>query len=143
MIPARRRRRLQEWPTRFLEDFAKTGNVTESAHKVGVSRQTVYDRRAADHDFEAAMDSAEQCAVDALEHEARRRAVKGTLEPVFYQGAKCGAVRRYSDSLLTLLMKAGRPEKYRENATVRHESSVGVVPIREVVIERRDDDEPV
>lgn len=68
-------------------------------------------------DFAAQWDEAIETAIDALEHEARRRAVKGVDEPVFYQGNVCGVVTRYSDTLLIQLLKAHRPEKYRE----RHE----------------------
>ena len=42
----------------------------------------------------------------------------GVDEPVFYQGAQCGAVRKYSDTLLIFMLKARRPEKYRERANV-------------------------
>ena len=52
-----------------------------------------------------------------------RRASEGTLKPVFYQGKMCGEIREYSDTLLIFLLKARRPETYRErsdiNSTVR------------------------
>ena len=39
---------------------------------------------------------------------------------MFYKGAVCGHVRRYSDTLLMFLLKAHRPEKYRE----RYEATI-------------------
>ena len=39
------------------------------------------------------------------------------MEPVFYKGAKCGAVQKYSDLLLIFLLKARRPDMYRERWT--------------------------
>ena len=42
---------------------------------------------------------------DALEAEARRRAVEGVRKPVFYQGVICGWVGEYSDTLLIFLLK--------------------------------------
>ena len=53
-------------------------------------------------------------AHDALESEARRRAVEGVPMPVYYNGKVCGTVRKYSDFLLMFLMKAKMPQ-YRDS----------------------------
>lgn len=50
---------------------------------------------------------------EAREAEAHRRAVKGWKEPVYYKGIECGTIRRFSDRLLELLLKADNP-KYRD-----------------------------
>ena len=65
-------------------------------------------------DFALAWDVAVDAAADALELEARRRAVEGTEKPVFFQGYECGRIREYSDTLLIVLLKANRPGKFRE-----------------------------
>ena len=62
--------------------------------------------------------------LQAAEDEAFRRAVEGTEEPVYHKGAICGHVRRYSDSLLTLLLKAGDPDKYADRSKVTHQGAV-------------------
>ena len=49
-----------------------------------------------------------------LEEEAIRRACRGVNEPVFYRGKVCGAIQKYSDTLLIVLLKALAPAKYRE-----------------------------
>lgn len=51
-----------------------------------------------------------------LEAEARRRAVDGVDEPVFYQGEECGSKKVYSDSLLKTMLAANLPEKYGKGA---------------------------
>lgn len=51
---------------------------------------------------------------ELLEQEAYRRAYHGTLEPVFFKGELCGHVRRYSDNLMMFLLKARKPELYRD-----------------------------
>jgi hypothetical protein len=38
----------------------------------------------------------------------------------YYQGVECGTYREYSDQLLALLLRARRPERYRESSTVKH-----------------------
>lgn len=107
--------------TQFLKVLARTCNVTHAAWSVGISRSRVYDIRKEDAEFAAAWDEAEETAVDSLEGEARRRALEGIDEPVVYQGTistdekgQPVTVKRYSDTLLMFLLKAHRPEKYRE-----------------------------
>jgi hypothetical protein len=72
---------------------------------------------------------AKEMAADRLEEEAWRRAVDGVDEPVgFYRGKPSAWVKRYSDTLLIFLLKALRPEKYRE----RYEHSGpegGAIPV--------------
>jgi hypothetical protein len=124
-----------DWPIRFLDAYRKIANVTLAAERAGVSRRAVYKRGEADPEFAGAMEDAREEAYDRLEHEAFRRGARGVLEPVFYQGERCGEIRRYSDALLALLLKANRPERFRENARIEHAGQVGVVPVREIVIE--------
>ncbi len=107
-----------EKQARFLRELAKRGIVSHAARKAKISRQTVYDHRRADPEFAAAWDEAIDIAAGILEAEAHRRAVTGVLEPVFYQGAKCGAVRKYSDTLLIFLLKAHAPERFADRSSV-------------------------
>lgn len=105
---------------KFLTRLRKTANVTKSAIYAGMSRRALYDRRDSDEDFAAEWNGAVEEAVELLEEEARHRAQDGVLEPVFYQGKKVGRVRKYSDTLLIFLLKAHKPEKYRERSEVKH-----------------------
>lgn len=109
---------------RFLEALAAYGNVTQAAKACGMARRTLYDWRREDAAFAAAWDEASELGANALEDEARRRAFKGTLKPVYQRGEKVGTVREYSDTLLIFLLKGAKPEKYREN--VRHSGAIGV-----------------
>lgn len=79
----------------------------------------MYQLRDEDPAFAAEWDNALQEAMDNAEGETYRRAVKGTLKPVFHKGEEVGKIREYSDTLLMFWLKAHRPEKYRE--TVRNE----------------------
>lgn len=98
----------------FIETLRETANVSQSARAARVNRRTVYNWRDENPAFAADWDEALEEATDALEAEARRRALHGVAKPVFYQGAECGTVQEYSDTLMTLLLKAHRPEKYKE-----------------------------
>lgn len=102
----------------FLEAFAELGIVTPSAERVKIARRTVYDWRKADPAFAEAMDEAGEESADLMELEARRRAIIGTDKPVYQGGALVGAIREYSDTLLIFMLKARRPEKFRDKPPV-------------------------
>ena len=112
--PKRRRAR---WERAFLSSMQENGNVSLACEAAGIERSTAYRARERFEEFAIEWDTALEIAADALEAEARRRAVSGTDKPVFFRGEECGVIREYSDSLLMFLLKAARPEKYRE----RHE----------------------
>ena len=114
---------------RFLAAFAETATITAAAEVADVGRRTHYDWMA-DPEYAARFADAEQEAVDALEAEARRRAVVGVEEPVgWYQGVPGEYVRKYSDTLLIFLLKGAKPEKYRERF---EHSGPGGVPLQPV-----------
>ena len=111
--PAKRRK--------FIRTLAATANVTRSAAAVGVSRRHVYDVRAADPEFKRQWDDAINSGIDDLEGEAFRRARDGVPEPLVSMGkvvrdddGKPMMIRKYSDTLMVTLLKAHRPDKYRE-----------------------------
>lgn len=102
----------------FLKALATLGNYKGAAEAVGLDRKTVFRWRKDDPEFDQACSDALDEAADTLEAEAKRRAVEGVDEPLTFQGAIFGHVKRYSDQLLTLLLKANRPEKFREKTSM-------------------------
>lgn len=104
--------------TAFCAALAETCQVRKACDAVGISRQTAYKWREDMPDFAEAWDRAMKVGVSALEDEAHRRAFEGYDEPVFHQGAVCGAIRKASDTLAIFLLKAHAPDKYRENSKV-------------------------
>ena len=101
----------------FLAAVAHTGNVTEAADIAHIARSAHYQWLEADPVYEAAYEDAMEQAAQRLEAEAKRRAVEGVEEPVFYQGKQCGVIRRYSDALLMFLLKGAMPDKYKERTS--------------------------
>ncbi len=118
----------KDWRTVFLCELATHGNVCWAARKAGISRRTAYEARdpkgrshvgqVTAQLFAEAWRHAVESAYDLLLGEARRRAVQGHLEPVFYKGRQVGAVRRYSDELLMLLLRIARPDKFGDHVAV-------------------------
>jgi hypothetical protein len=123
-----RQRSKPDWAPRLLAALRESANVQLSCAAAGVPRRTFYNRRDADPEFAAAVAEALEDGCDLLEAEARRRAVEGVPRPKFDRAGRpiidpaTGlqyVEREYSDTLLIVLLKAHRPEKFREN--YRHE----------------------
>lgn len=119
-----KKRRIPKWEKAFITALALQGVVAYACQESKVSRSMAYQHRANHEDFAAAWDEALEMAADALELEARRRAHDGVDEPVYGRVGKdedgeIGTIRKYSDTLLMFLLKAARPQKFRE----RHEIS--------------------
>ena len=110
---------------RFLVELAEGHTVKTAATLARLGHTAVYARRTSDPVFAAAWSDALEQGTQVLEEEARRRALVGVSEPVFYKGEVCGEVQKYSDTLLIFMLKARRPEVYRErvdvSGNVKHE----------------------
>jgi hypothetical protein len=131
-FPRRARRNYQEryskrltgWEGDFLSALRDTGNVHLAEEAAGVSRSLAYKRRGQDAAFAEAWDEALEEAIDKLEAVAWRRASEGVKKTkgVWFNGRRVGeeAVLEFSDTLLIFLLKAHRPQKYRENVQVSH-----------------------
>jgi hypothetical protein len=98
--------------------------VSRACEVVGISRQTAYAERQRNEEFAVAWADAEERVVETMEREAYRRAVEGVEEPLVSAGKHVTNVTKYSDSLLQFLLKARRPERYRENVKVEHGGAV-------------------
>jgi hypothetical protein len=109
----------RQWKPAFLKAFAETGMVAAACKQAKVSRSYVYEARQADPRFAQMWEDIEEATTDEMEREAYRRGVEGVDEPVFQGKELVGHVRKFSDTLLIFMLKARKPEKYRE--TTRHE----------------------
>lgn len=103
---------------RYLKAVARTGTLTAGCRAARVSPNTVYAWREHDTEFSLAEQQMRNALADALEEEAVRRAWRGVNKPVFQGGTLVGHVREFSDTLLIFMLKAVRPEKYRERFDV-------------------------
>jgi len=112
----------------FINEYRHTGNILLAAQAARVARNTVYYWQEHDERFVMAVHLAEAEAVERLEEEARRRAVDGVKREkgVYWQGSLVGTevITEYSDSLLTLLLRARKPERYKERIAVETQPPV-------------------
>jgi hypothetical protein len=133
-------KRTPELERLFLEGLADGHSITTSAWAINIHRTTAFDWRVKSEatkqedgtytdDFCVRWDQAVQAGTDRLEDEAIRRAARGYERPVFQGGVMVGTTTEYSDTLMALVLKGKRPEKYN---TERHEMSGpngGAIPV--------------
>jgi len=138
---------------RFLKAYRESGNIKYSCKKAAIDRSTYYAWRDSDEAFKAALSEAQEEADDTLEYAAYDRAVQGVPSYVVSQGKlvyeefpvldengeqqrdELGRLivkrgdpiieRKYSDSLLTTLLKARMPEKYKDRQQHEHTGDGG------------------
>lgn len=115
----------EDWREVFLRALRASPNVSAAAIAAQRNRQYVYTVRKEEPDFKAAWKDAIAQSVDMLEGEMYRRAVEGTLKPVYQNGMLVGSIREYSDTLAIFLAKAHRPKKYRDNYRIEHTGKDG------------------
>lgn len=98
--------------------------VSVTCELMGISRQTAYAERQRNEDFALAWHDIEEETTEAMEREAYRRAVEGVTTPMVSAGKHVTDVQSYSDRLLEFMLKARRPEKYRDRVDLNHSGSV-------------------
>lgn len=124
--------RLGRWRAAFLRHLAESANVTAAAAAAGVDRRTAYELAKADEAFAAAWEESLAEAADALEAEARRRAVAGVERPVTHQGQLVMVGREVASGALVSeavadAANAVTPGRYRLEPLVLREHSDGLM----------------
>lgn len=98
----------RSWHPKFLEALRLTCSPARAARVAAVDRSTAYRHRDELPDFRAQWDDAIREAVELLEAEGWQRA------------------RKTSDTLLIFLLKAHKPEMYREKFEHNHKGNVAL-----------------
>lgn len=117
-----------KWQVAFLKELARKGNISAACRKAKIDRKWAYTCRDRDPFFKEAWTDALETAIDGIEEEAHRRAVTGVPEYEIVGEKKVLVGRKYSDTLMIVLLKAHRPAKFRENH--RHEHIIPPVTVR-------------
>lgn len=106
----------------FLENYAQWANITLACETSGVSRSSFYRWQEHDPEFAAGFNQASEAATERLEREAWRRATQGTpyRRTSYWHGEPVGTDEKieYSDQLMMLLLRARRPDLYRDKLDV-------------------------
>jgi len=116
-------KQLHELKMAFCRTYATRGIIRDACIASGISRQTYYRWRKKDESFHDACVMAEEMSADLIEGEAMRRAVDGYDKPVIYQGEITDTYTEYSDSLMSMLLRGNKKEKYKERT--EHSGAIG------------------
>ncbi len=111
---ANRTKRTPKKRAAFLKALDSGESVTKACNAAGIGRRTVYDWRSDDEKFAAEWEDAVETGTDVLEDEAVKRAKDG------------------SDTLLIFMLKARRPDKFKDRWQHEH-TGKGGGPLRFVV----------
>ncbi len=114
-LPSQRRRSpiTEKDRLAFLEALEAGWSVKNAAGRTTHGRQRFYEFRESDEAFASAWAEAFDAGTQALEDEARRRAVDGYDESTYgSDGNLIRRVHRYSDALMHRLLAARDPERY-------------------------------
>jgi hypothetical protein len=98
----------------FLKAFAIQGTKLHAAQSAHISRRTVDNWLKEDPEFREAFKIASEDSTDMIEHAVRVRAMAGVKRTVYYKGKPIGSETEFSDTCAIFLLKAYRPEKFRE-----------------------------
>ncbi|SNR92044.1 hypothetical protein SAMN06269173_11171 [Hymenobacter mucosus] len=128
---------LAVWRRAFLAVLADCANVSKAARAAEVNRQYCYECRANDPSFAEEWDNALEEATDKLEERAWTRA---NFADVQYKFTKTGEPILHpitgepyyehvgSDTVLITLLKAHRPDKYKDRKEVTGKDGAPLVP---------------
>ncbi len=111
----------------FLAAFSECASVSHAAAAAKVSRRQHY-RWLKDAEYGQAFKEAKEKGIEGLEREARRRGLEGITRTVWYGGEPVGEEKVYSDTLLIFMLKAARPQVYRERYEVSSPEPEPLVP---------------
>lgn len=117
----------------FLKALAENGSVVDACAVAGISSTSAYRARERIEGFAKRWDAALAKVRPKLEEAAYKRAVEGWEEPVYQNGKLVGVKKRYSDSLLKMLVQreAPQPDKMDE-----HTRRIALAEVEAILIER-------
>lgn len=118
------------WVEPYLAALEEMGLPYSAAVAARTTVRAVDALRRENSEFDYAVVEALERSNDVLEKEARRRAVEGIDKGIYYQGELVNTETQYSDSLLTTLIKAKRPDEFADRKQI---SGAGGAPLTVLV----------
>ena len=137
---------------KFLAAYRIVPQISHAAKVAGIARSQHYQWLESDSEYSALFVAAQLEAIENLEAICHESATIGLQEPIVYQGQiqyepmrnKDGSIKltlagnvRYTDKPVTVrrqnpiermfLLKALKPEMYREHATVEHTGGIEII----------------
>ena len=96
----------------FINSLSQHSVIKTACDDAGITRLKFYHAYSHDTEFKKLVDEAMVLGAINIEDEAKLRAINGVEEEVYFKGEYVGVVHKYSDFLLTFLLKGNFPHKY-------------------------------
>jgi hypothetical protein len=129
-------RSVRERQKAFLQAYSGTFSLGAAGRIANVSCTTHHKWFRKDAKYRDTFLELKEESFHYLESVAIERAGEGWLEPVFYQGAPCGEVRRFDSGLLQFLLRGQAPQKYGSKTEISGPAGEPVQARIEVVFVR-------
>lgn len=127
LVPVLRTQNRRGARTAFLQAFKACGSVRTAAKMAGINFTTHYAWLRKDKRYQAAFERAEAQVRGMLVDEAVRRGVHGVITPVYQGGKLVGHKREYSDTMLSILLKARGGPEFKDK--VEHQLTDGPIEV--------------
>jgi len=108
------KKKVPPWVLPYLVLYQISWDSAAARKAVGVSHDHVAHFAQRHPSFAKLIEEVTITHTEILEGAALKRAAEGWLEPVWYQGDKVGANRKWSDTLQMFFLKARKPDEYSE-----------------------------
>lgn len=120
----------------YINAIREHGLSASARALAGVSKKQLEFTIEQNADFAEQLEDALEYSADALEREARRRAVDGYEENVYFKGEYVGTQTRYSDALLIHLLKGRRKDVFGDSTKITGDKNAPLqVVVRDIATE--------
>jgi hypothetical protein len=108
-----------KWEQAFLAALREFGVIRAACEAAKIDRRAAYRHKEQTPRFAKEWDDALQDFADSLEAEAVRRARDGTIKGIYHLGVLMNTELQYSDTLMSQMLKAKRPDEYAEKLVIK------------------------
>ena len=112
----------------FLQLIALGHTKSAAAKQLKFPIAAFTEARVTDADFDNALERANAEQADLIEQVALDRTLNGVEKPVWFQGEQVGEDTVYDNNLLITMLKAAKPEKYKDRKEVS--GSGGIIELQ-------------
>jgi len=101
------------WRPRYLAVLSLSRSDIFACRAARVGRSTPVRHRAQDPEFNAQCLLAEEHAIELLHDVTMKSAIEGECEPVYWQGIRCGFIRKIDNRLRIEMLRAHMAQKFK------------------------------
>lgn len=127
---------------RFITAFIENGGrILDACQQAGLKIHQVMYWQATDPEFSRIYNEAKVLSTAVLEDVAVKRATIGDEVPIMHQGKVVGTKYEKSDALMTLLLKARKPDEYgdKNKVIIQQDKSSAIIDVISQAIEDTED----